>query len=141
MSAPPSEESSAVTLTQKIGNLIRYWVHYDTTLATLNKQARQVRDARNATEQQIFQSFGEAKLENPVIQIVGGRIVVGQDRHAQPLTFKSLETHLKQYYRSKPGAKDETAAILAFIKSQREVTSTPVLRRVMTAPPQPPPSG
>lgn len=138
-----SADSSSQALTsptgiiQSIGNLIRYWVHYDTTLTNLNKQVKQVRDARNAYEAQVLTAVKSANMTNPVIQIAGGRILVGEDRHSQPLTFKSLETHLHQYYRQRPGARDETADILKFIKSQREVTVTPSLRRVNNPAPAP----
>lgn len=117
---------------QEIATQIRYWVHYDTTLANLNKQARQIRDARAATEDRVLALFGSAHLSNPVIQIVGGRIVVVNEKHMEPLNFKTLETHLHQYFREKHGAgKDETKDILKFIKDQRQVTSSASLKRIM----------
>lgn len=134
---PPSQLDTASTASsqlnvQQVGNLIRHWVHYDTTLQTLNKQAKQVRDAKNMTEDQILYMFQAAHMTQPVIQIVGGRIVMSKERHTPPLTFKNLEIYLHQYYRSRPGSKDETADILKFIKSQRDVTETPCLKKIMT---------
>jgi hypothetical protein len=118
--------------TQEIGNLIRYWVHYDTSLANLNKQARQMRDAKNATEERILGLFKANHLNNPIVQIVGGRILVANEKHSESLNFKNLETHLHQYYRQKYGeGRDETKDILKFIKEQRQVITTPCLKKVM----------
>ena len=115
---------------QHVGNLVRHWVHYDTTLQTLNRQTRQAREAKNYVEDQILGAFRQANLQNPVVQIAGGRLIVGREKHTAPLTFRNLEIYLKQYYRQKPGALDETAAILKFIRAQREVTESPCLRRI-----------
>ncbi len=118
---------------QRLGDLVRYWVHYDTALQNLNKQVKATRDARNAYEGQILQGLRNANMgANPVIQIAGGRILVSEERYQQPLSMRNLEQHLHAYYRLKPGAKDETADILKFIKTQRKVEMTPCLRRQMT---------
>jgi hypothetical protein len=112
---------------------VRYWVHYDTNLQALNKQVKATRDARNAYETQILQGLRTANMgANPVIQIAGGRILVSEERYQQPLSIRAIEEFLHQYYRQKPGARDETADILKFIKAQRKVEMTPCLRRQMT---------
>jgi len=115
--------------TSLFANLIRHWVHYDTAIGDLNKQIKQVRDTRANYESQILTMLATSPLKNPVIQIGGGRLVVATDKQSQPLTYKNIETLLHQYYREKPGAKDETAEILQFIKTRREVSTSQVLRR------------
>jgi hypothetical protein len=117
---------------EAIGNLIRYWVHYDNTLTALNKQAKTVRDTRNNYEAQILQAFKAANLTNPIVQIAGGRLTVGEERHTQPLSYKNLELMLHLYYRQRPGSRDETADILKFIKAERTSESTACLRRSHT---------
>ena len=124
---------------EEVGNLIRHWVHYDSMITSLNKQAKNVRDLRNTYEQQILQRLRVANAENVVIQIANGRILVGEDKHSTPLSFRSLETSLHQYYRQKPGQSDETAAIMRFIRSQRQVEVTKCLKRQTTVPIAPPP--
>jgi hypothetical protein len=133
MATAPPASGGVHTLIQRLGDLIRYWVHYDTSLQTLNKQVKATRDARNAYEAQILQGLRTANMgANPVIQIAGGRILVSEERYQQPLSARALEGFLHQYYRQKPGARDETADILKFIKAQRKVEMTPCLRRQMT---------
>jgi hypothetical protein len=134
---PPPVNTNSLN-TQQVGNLVRYWVHYDTQIAALNRQLRKLREERQMTESQILTSFQAAHIPNPVIQIAGGRLVIGQERHTQPLTFKLLESLLHQYYRQKIGLKDETDSILKFIKEQREVITTPSLKRVVMPPQQQP---
>ena len=117
------------TLTQQIGNLIRYWVHYDNTLARLNKEVKDTRDKRNNYEGQVLQMIRQANMTNPVIQIGGGRVTIGEDKHQTPLSFTAIESMLHQYYAKKPGARDETADIIKFIRSNRESHMTPCLKR------------
>lgn len=114
---------------EQIGNLIRHWVHYDTNIATLNKQLKTARDMRTNYETQILQKLKETHVMNPVIQIGSGRLIVSEDKHSAPLTFTNIETLLNQYYAKKPGARNETPDIIKFIKENREVTSTPCLKR------------
>lgn len=117
---------------QQVGNLVRYWVYYDTQIASLNRQIRKLREDKQMTESQIITSFQATRMPNPVIQIAGGRLVVGQERRTEPLTFKMLQTMLKQYFSQKVGARDETDAILSFIKERRDVTLSPSLKRITT---------
>ena len=115
---------------EQIGNLIRHWVFYDTKLAELNKQIKSLRDSRNAYETQALQMIKTMNMNNPVIQIGGGgRLIVSEDKQSAPLTFTNLESLLRQYYAKKPGARDETADIIKFIKANRETTTTPCLKR------------
>ena len=115
---------------QQLGNLIRYWVHYDNVLQRLNKEVKEARDHRKNYETQILQGMREAKLANPVIQITGGRILVSEERNTAPLSLKSLELLLHQYHRMKPGRPDETKDIMNFIKANRAVEVAETLKRI-----------
>jgi len=117
----------------ELGNLIRHWAHYDTMLATLNKQIKNVREMRGNYEAQVLDRLRTYNAENAVIQIVGGRISVSEDKYTQPLSFKSLETMLHGYYRQKPGKPDDTKEILAYIRSQRQTQVSKCLKRTATA--------
>lgn len=131
--APPPSEAivggAAPMDMQQFGNLIRSWVHYDNLLASLNKQVKNVRDVRSNYESQVLQMLRTSGTPNPIIQIAGGRVMVGEDKHQQPLSFKSLETMLHQYFRQRPGTRDETLEILKFIREQRQVSVSPCLKR------------
>ena len=125
--------SSAIVNTQVIGNYVRYWVHYDTMLTQLNKQVRQLRSEKDKVEEQLFAAFQASKITSPVIQIHGGRLIVSKEKSTTPLTFKNLEIFLHQYYRQRPGTRDETNDIINFVKAQRETIETPVLKRIITS--------
>lgn len=114
---------------QQIGNLIRHWVHYDNNLSELNKEIKTIRDTRNNYEAQVLQMLRVMNMTNPVIQISGGRLIIGEDKHTAPLTFTNLESLLHQYYAKKPGSRDETSEIIKFVKANRETTATPCLKR------------
>ena len=115
---------------EAIGKLVRYWVHCDNQVTELNKQKRTIQASQNAYEQQILQQLKASNMVNPVIQIGGGRIIVSETKHQQPLSYTMLEATLTKYYSLKPGAKNETKDILAFLRAQRSVQTTPSLKRM-----------
>jgi hypothetical protein len=128
--APPVPPASGGgTLIQQIGNLIRHWVHYDDTITDLNKQLKTARDTRKSYETNILHMLKATNMVSPVIQIVGGRIIVGEDKQQESLNYTNISSILHQYYAKKPGARDETDDIMKFIKANREIHSTPCLKR------------
>lgn len=126
---PPAPPAGAGMNTQQLANLVRYWVHYDSIVAGLNKDVKQARDARAGYEAQIITMLRASNLQHPVIQIGGGRLILTEEKHQAPLSFKTLETLLHQYYRTRPGSRDETPEILKFIRANREVEVSTTLRR------------
>ena len=82
---------------ETIGNLIRHWVHYDNSINALNKQIRNLRELKNNYESQVIKSLQETSMKNPVIQIEGGRILLGEDKAQQPLSYSMLEGMLNKY--------------------------------------------
>jgi hypothetical protein len=115
---------------ESIGKLIQYWVYYNNKIKAINGELRKLRATEDAYEKQILQQLQLSNMKNPVIQIGDGRIVIGQDKNQQPLSYGMLEKTLTKYYTLKPGAKNETQDILSFIRNERTVTSTPCLKRV-----------
>jgi hypothetical protein len=97
--------------TQEIGFLVRNWVHYD-----------------------------NLALENAMIQIAGGRLMVQEERHNQPLTLSRIEEILHLYFTNK-NMPDDTANIMKFMKKQRGFEVHKKLRKQSGtgAPPLPPP--
>ena len=120
---------------QDLGNIIRQWVHFDTLVANFNKQVQSARQFRDKFEKEILQKLKGSNYEKAIIQIGGGRIIVSDEKHTQPLTFKTLEELLHEYYRQRPAQiqnKDETADILKFIKSHRSFETHSKLKRQTT---------
>jgi hypothetical protein len=125
---PPIKEKLDPEL---VGKLIRYWVYYDNKIAELNKEVKKLRDMKYTYEQQILSYLTQSTLVHPVIQIGGGRIIVGQDKSQQPLSYTMLETVLTKYYAQKPGTKNETNDILNFLRQQRTSQVSPCLKRII----------
>ena len=115
---------------EAIGKLVRYWVYYDNKIKELNDENRKLRATKDAYEQQVLQQLKASNMANPIIQIGGGRIIVAEDKNQQPLSYTMLESTLTKYYGLRPGSKNETKDILAFIRAQRTVQTTPCLKRV-----------
>lgn len=115
---------------ESIGNLIRHWVHYDNSIVAANKQIKNLRDLKSTYESQAIKTLQTSGMKNPVIQIDGGRILLGEDKASQPLSFTMLEGMLNKYYASKPGSRPETKEILKFIRENRTSEITPCLKRI-----------
>jgi len=115
-----------------LGDQVRKWVHCETTIAGLNKQICDLRRLRDTYEEEIISTLQRNKYENAILQIAGGRITAVDEKHTQPLTFKSLEEHLHAYFRQKATTvKDETTDILKFIKANRSFESVKRLKKTM----------
>jgi len=119
-----------MTNTNALGEMVRKWVHFDNLAATLHRQAQQARTARARWETDIISYLQSVNMTNAIIQIAGGRITVHEEKHTQPLTLQRLEQLLHEYHAKKPpGSLDETAGMLAFIKSNRGATTETRLKK------------
>jgi hypothetical protein len=106
--------------TNEFANLVRNWVHYDNLATNLNRQVQNARKLKDEFEQQIIGMLKGSKMEKAVIQIAGGRLLVGEEKHTNPLTITRIEELLHAYYGRKPvGTTDETPEIMKFLRSQR----------------------
>lgn len=115
---PPPQTGSPPLNTQEVGFLVRNWVHYDTLASSLYRQTINARKVRDEFETKILDALRASHMENAVIQIAGGRLIVQQERRNQPLTLARIEEILHTYFvsQNKP---DETANMLKFMKKQR----------------------
>jgi len=109
--------------TQSLADMIRSWVHFDNLAATFTRQAQQARTARSRWETQVIDYLRKTNMANAIVQIAGGRLVITEEKHANPLTLQRLEALLHEYYSKRPaGSNDETADIMNYIKSNRGST-------------------
>lgn len=106
-----------------LGEIVRSWLHFDNLAATFTRQAQQARSARFKWETQVIDYLKGANMMNAIIQITGGRLMVVEEKHAQPLTLQRLEVLLHEYFNKRPpGSTDETVDIMAYIKANRGAT-------------------
>jgi hypothetical protein len=130
--------------TSELAVWVRNWVHYDNLALGLNRQAQNARHLREDFEIKVMDFLKANSMENAVIQIAGGRLVVNEEKHSQPLTLIRIEELLHGYYAAKgaTGQLDESQAIMKFIRKQRGFEITKKLKKQaggLTAPlPQPP---
>ena len=62
-------------------------------------------------------------MANAIVQIAGGRLMITEEKHANPLTLQRLEALLHEYYsKKKAGSDDETNDIMMYLKSNRGST-------------------
>ena len=130
--------------TQELGNFVRNWVHYDNLTSSLSKQTTNARKVRDDFEERILQQLHVNNMENAVIQVQGGRLLVGEERHTQPLTMARIEDGIHAYFaeqkRLGKSTVDDTPAIIRFLKTHRTVEVTKRLKKQTVAvPPLPPP--
>lgn len=142
---PPPTGSSPPINPQEIGFLVRNWVHYDNLATGLYRQTINARKVRDEFETKILEGLRTSNMENAVIQIAGGRLIVQQERHNQPLTLSRIEEILHTYYVSR-NMPDDTPNIMKFMKKQRGFEVTKKLRKQSgpppsALPPPPPPQG
>ena len=131
--------------TQEVGFNVRNWVHYDNLATGLYRQTINARKVRDEFETKILDSLRTSNMENAVIQIAGGRLIVQEERHNQPLTLTRIEEILHTYYVSR-NMPDDTPNIMKFMKKQRGFEVVKKLRKQSgpppsALPPPPPPQG
>jgi hypothetical protein len=138
-----SMEALEMQNTQELANLVRNWVHFDNLATSLSKQATNARKLRDDFETNIITMLQSNQMENATIQIHGGKLVIQNEKHSQPLTFTRLEDQLHKYFLEKRvqnlSAPDETTDILKFLRKHREVEVSKKLKKVPIVPSLPPP--
>jgi hypothetical protein len=131
MSQPP-----AVPNTQDLANFVRNYVHYDNLATGLYRQTVNARKVRDEFEGKILTNLRTHNMENAIIQIAGGRLVVHEERHNQPITLGRMEELLRSYYLSH-NLPDDTQNIIKYMKKQRGYEVVKRLKK--QAGPAPPP--
>lgn len=119
-----------------IANLVRNYVHYDNLTISLQKQINNARVVRDDFEKRIIDELKKNKLENAIIQIVGGKLKIVEEKHSNPLSYKFLEEQIHNYFVEKKKT-DETHDLLQYIKSHKNVNLELKLKKIPQLPPQP----
>lgn len=132
---------------QDLAYWVRNWVHYDNLATSLYRQTSNARKVRDDFEDKILNSLRAQHMENAIIQIAGGRLLVQEEKHAAPFTLARLEELLHDYHKQKNGH-DETDSIVKFIRKHRAYEITKKLKKqsgttapLPPLPPLPPSTG
>jgi vancomycin resistance protein YoaR len=130
--------SSNTSLINKedVGNLVRSYIHYDNLTSSLQKQTNNARIVRDEFENRIIKTLEEKNMKNAIIQILGGKLQIVEEKKISSLTFNSLEESLHNYF-IKNKQSDITTDLIRFIKSQRTVETVSKIKKISQLPPQP----
>ena len=90
--------SNSIVNKEDIANLVRSYVHYDNLTVSLNKQTQNARTVRDEFEKRIIKELDEKNMKHAIIQIVGGKLQIVEEKKIAPLTFNSLESSLHKYF-------------------------------------------
>ena len=121
---------------EDVANLVRSYVHYDNLTSSLQKQTNNARIVRDEFENRIIKTLEEKNMKNAIIQIIGGKLQIVDEKKIASLTFNSLEESLHNYF-IKNKQSDITTDLSRFIKSQRSVETVPKIKKISQLPPQP----
>ena len=121
---------------EDVANLVRSYVHYDNLTSSLQKQTNNARIVRDEFENRIIKTLEEKNMKNAIIQIIGGKLQIVDEKKIASLTFNSLEESLHNYF-IKNKQSDITTDLIRFIKSQRSVETVPKIKKISQLPPQP----
>lgn len=115
---------------------VRNWVHFDNLNAMFSRQIQTARNMRNTFEEKILALLGKTKR----LRIQGAILEPVTKKNNMPLNWTTLEESLHKYYESTQ-KKDETEAILAFMKENRGskmvtfLKKTPLIEEPLTLSP------
>lgn len=119
-----------------LAHLVRNYVHYDNLATGLYRQTVNARKVRDDFEQRILTNLRTQNMENAIIQIAGGRLLVHEERHNQPITLGRMEELLHAYFISH-NIQDDTQNIMKYIKKQRGYEVVKRLKKQSGPPPDP----
>jgi hypothetical protein len=128
--------SNTIINKEEIANLVRSYVHYDNLTISLNKQTQNARTVRDEFEKRIIKELDEKNMKHAIIQIVGGKLQIVEEKKIAPLTFNSLESSLHKYFIEHKES-DITSDLIKFIKAQRTSENFLKIKKITQLPPQP----
>jgi len=105
---------------------IQQWVTIDNQMKTLNERMKELREKKHELTCQINTHVETTQLSNASIKISDGKLRFVQIKETQPLTFKYLETCLKEIIKND----EQVRQIVEYIKNKREVKYVPEIKRL-----------
>lgn len=96
---------------------IQQWVSVDNQLKTLNEKIKELRDSKQQLSSSILSHVEKNNLSNSTIQTGDGKLKFIQSKTVQPVTFKYLETCLKEIIKNE----NQIKQIIDYIKQKREM--------------------
>ena len=104
---------------------LKQWVHLDNQLKSLGEKMKELRDKKNILSEEINQHIESNNMINKTVKLNDGQLKFGKVKETQPLTFKYLETSLKDIIKNE----EQVSKILDYIKNKRETKYVPEIKR------------
>jgi phosphatidate phosphatase PAH1 len=105
---------------------LQQWVTIDNQMKVLNDRVKELRDKKNTLSQSINTHVETSNLVNTSVQLNDGQLRFVNVKETQPLTFKYLETCLREIIKNE----EQVTKIVDYIKNKREVKYVPEIKRM-----------
>jgi hypothetical protein len=129
MSVPgPLARATPATPGADLIDAVRHWVHFDNLAESLQKQVSNARTMRATFEDRILSFLDTTTTRGTILQITGATLQRATRPKTTDLSWSFLESNLHEYYKSR-GKPDETAAVIEFIQSRRDIKQIPYLKK------------
>jgi len=116
-----------VSQKQEFVQNIQKWALLDVQLKKINEKTKEYRDYKHKLSESICTYLHENNLQNTKIEITNGEIKLYDKKDYSPLTFTYIEDCLAKLITDK----SQVDFIIQYLRDNREVTSSPELRRTM----------
>ena len=107
---------------------LQQWVAIDSQMKVLGDRMKELRDKKNTLGQSINEHVETSNLLNSSVQLNDGQLRFVNIKETQPLTFKYLETCLREIIKNE----EQVNKILDYIKNKREVKYVADIKRFYT---------
>jgi hypothetical protein len=107
---------------------IQQWVSVDNQLKQLNEKTKELRERRNALEENITTYVNNNNMSNATVQISDGKLKFTNTKISEPLTFKYLEKTLGEVIKNEAQVK----LIMEHIKQKRNTKVIQEIKRFST---------
>jgi electron transfer flavoprotein alpha subunit len=104
---------------------INQWVSIDNQLKRINDQTKKLREHKQKLTENIIMYHTNNNLINKPIQISDGKIQIVTNKSTQNITFKYLESCLKEIIKNET----QIHQIIQYIKNKREIKNTFEIKR------------
>ena len=105
---------------------IQQWVSIDNQLKVLNDRMKELRDKKTTLSLNINTHVEKNNLVNSSLQLSDGQIRFVNVKETQPLTFKYLDTCLREIIKNE----EQVTKIVDYIKNKRDVKYVPEIKRL-----------
>lgn len=104
---------------------IQQWIQLDNQLKKMNEQTKQLREQRNALEQNITTYAKSNNMMDTTVQLSTDKLKIVETRVQEPLTFKYLERSLGEIIKNE----SQVQLIMDHLKQKRASKIVPEIRR------------